>query len=374
MKTTLLYLIIASVFIGTPSVADDYDRELRKNLIAELDRIMEEGEEGLNITEEQANLLETVFNKLNHFGISRMLPRNDQRYHTRDIELEAAELQSVPVFSSYYLTYAAEPGFPGYLTRANMLEISSYFAVYKPYEFHSSITDSLWNGPRTVSHIISLMSEDDQFNYEAFLTITQRVVEKMQEDGELGDVFEVYFSRNTRLFKLSPRQFKKLTERFEDDSCKTPPLNTDEQRLKDWGVVNEDEIHELRAIRFAGAVIEESTPMREDFGGVSGSFAHLGYNQASCGAESRTQGMLVDKLERLGFVKHFEFVGTGGRWLKDLVITATAHVCGLIRNKRNKELFAIESYYEDGGEFPYILPANDWLRGGKKNLIADCRD
>jgi hypothetical protein len=95
---------------------------------------------------------------------------------------------------------------------------------------------------------------------------------------------------------------------------------------------------------------------------IKGTFKKFGANQLDCVDESTNTTVYLSLMEQLGYLRFHRirkpqmrapFFG-GGNW---------PHQSAVITEKETGKEFAVDSWFEDNGKLPYIVPLDEWTWG-----------
>ncbi|MGD2117706.1 MAG: hypothetical protein PVG66_05050 [Chromatiales bacterium] len=138
-------------------------------------------------------------------------------------------------------------------------------------------------------------------------------------------------------------------------SLTAPQLNPVQELFQ--SVQNADQ--ERAAIRKAIAYLEQ------EVGHITGTWRDLGKNyagsgqpgQLDCISESRNSTTYLHLLQQAGWLKHHEVQPRQRRgvWIIDV------HWTAVIKDNHSQQQYAVDSWYLDNGQPPYIQPLKQWL-------------
>ena len=129
-----------------------------------------------------------------------------------------------------------------------------------------------------------------------------------------------------------------------------------------------EEIRELRAIRAATRLFEQSSFLKNDKGGWTGNHLSLANTTLWCGEEARTMSSFLLQLEEKGLLK--EFTALPLILLRWVALGLNNHAASPIMNKRTGDIFIVDSWQDNGGSSARILTLQDWLnRDDYKNVV-----
>lgn len=148
------------------------------------------------------------------------------------------------------------------------------------------------------------------------------------------------------------------------------PFTASEEAMVASGRLNRLEVLELRAIRIAAYILENSfATLKGDTGGWLG---NLESDAIVCTDEATTFWYFVEMLREDGLIQHFEsrdyrFVHRAARSFP-FYLLPTDHFGVLLRQNRTGNYIVFDSWVEDGGVPPRISLIDDWI--GKRDYIA----
>lgn len=101
----------------------------------------------------------------------------------------------------------------------------------------------------------------------------------------------------------------------------------------------------------------------------AGTFGYLGeQGQLDCIDESTNTSFYLSMLQDAGLLRWHT---VEDRVTRGFFIFGWPHTTAVIREQRSGELYAVDSWFEDNGEPPHILPLEQWRDGWKPEGFAD---
>lgn len=105
-------------------------------------------------------------------------------------------------------------------------------------------------------------------------------------------------------------------------------------------------------------IVGAKTGTSED---VSGTFKRTGDFQLDCADESVNTSIYLKLLENNNLLRHhttqtpvIRGLSSGGTWF---------HETAVIKENKTDKLYAVDSWWKDNGNTPYIIPMKEWLNG-----------
>jgi hypothetical protein len=132
----------------------------------------------------------------------------------------------------------------------------------------------------------------------------------------------------------------------------------------------EDAAEERARVRAAIALMEkfvgDATGTWQDKGGTF-NFGKTG--QMDCIDESINTSLYLTMFYKYGMLRHHRVQDRATRgWF----IFGWPHTTAVMRENARDAVWAVDSWFLDNGQPPFILPLDEWKRGWKPGICADC--
>lgn len=215
---------------------------------------------------------------------------------------------------------------------------------------------------------ITVTSDGRILNHQIF-EAASKLYQRVTANSKFGEIYEVTFHGRVPLFfqaraiYLSPQDQKLINDTLASTQS-NQVLSNDwiHSRIKN-NSLSLEEARELKGLSLASAQFENLTFIKGDRGGWRGNF--LGAfektpEQTLCHEKSLTSAFFLKTLQNRGLMKYFDSQGT---------ILRFNHEAALLQNKRTKEYFVFDTWFENGGTPARIYDDSDWSNHRNKNYF-----
>lgn len=221
-----------------------------------------------------------------------------------------------------------------------------------------------------------------RFTYEDLRAAGILRVNEAKKKGEVGECYALQsfggpryiFGNISRPQNVSPENQEKIESLMKNGQNREYHFGDVDTKLYKNNRLTIEELKELKALRNASAVFEQSTFLKnDDAGGFISNLKGelLGGDQLNCALEAHNHTVFIQKLKINGLLKYFSVDETVTRPMKPSKkdLTGGGHVAVVLKNNRTGESFVYDSWFEKGGDHAHILTMEDW-----KNLSLDFKN
>ncbi len=227
------------------------------------------------------------------------------------------------------------------------------------------------------------------------VAMADALYKRAQDSGTIGAVYDAHTmmgaeaEQGFRPLTLTKAQETKLESFFAQPPPAPAQLSAVEREALLTGRLTREEIGELRNLRAATQYFEQSTDLKDDYGGWTGNILsenypevlgwmqdtsgltfpravrNLNYGQTNCLEEAHTYSNFLQQIEAHGLLQYFAPTGIirkvsqhglGDYW-------QTVHAGVLLTRRANGDSYVLDSWVDGGGTPAHIVRAREWLEG-----------
>lgn len=193
-----------------------------------------------------------------------------------------------------------------------------------------------------------------------------RKLRDLRSEGKIGGLYYGYrFSRVDReerfIIDLPLEAENEIQNLFQKPTTQPEISDFEKAALKSESLTS-DELFELKQLRKATQIFSQNSAFFDQPGGWKNN-VYFPYSSppsttaiiAYCGEHTCTMLEFAKQIEARGKIESFETVG---RVIKDHILNN--HAAAVLRNRRTKKLFVLDSWLVPGGSEAKILPFDSW--------------
>lgn len=221
-----------------------------------------------------------------------------------------------------------------------------------------------------------------QFDSISLMSIAESYLREQKKMGTVGECYEIQSIHGPRLLStwketvaLTVIDQALIDELFLNSTAvdeQKITLSSNEKKHLESKSLNIEELLELRSIRKATSIFENSTYLKNDLAGSLWNNVKselLGGKQQVCVDEAETFMLFIRTLKRRGLIKHF--FSTGLIYRENRLLGG--HVATVLMNLRTEEYFVLDSWHEAGGKPAHITTYMDWLSSNDFNDAVEVK-